>query len=180
MPGVHGEDLADAAGLDEFHARAVFLCRMNLVTHLGAHLRLRGLEAQLTRFPGGVGERLLAVDMLTHAHGDHGGQRVHVVRGRHGHGVKAVAEPSVHLSPIAVMRHAGMALVYLGEASGIDVAEAHEMGLGVRGTFGDIAVALAVDPDRGDLDLRVQIAGPDNRREGEGRQRSGTQKVSTG
>ncbi len=129
----------------------------------------------MTGFPGGVGERLLAVDMLTHTHGDHGGQRVHVVRGRDGHGIKTVAELAEHLAPVSVVGHARVALVDLGEASGIDVAEADEAGLGVRGTFGDIAVALAVDPDRGDLDLRVQIAGPDNRREGEGRQRGSTQ-----
>ena len=72
VPRVHGEDLADAPGLDELHASAILLRGMDLVAHLGADLRLRGLQAQLPRFPSGMGERLLAIHVLAHPHGDHG------------------------------------------------------------------------------------------------------------
>ena len=105
---------------------------------------------------------------------------MHVVGRRHGDGVEAIAELAEHLAPIREVRHAGMAFVDLGEAAGIDIAEAHETGLGVRGYFSDIAVAFAIDAHRGDLHLRVQIAGSNNRREGEGRERSGAQEISTG
>ena len=180
VPGVHGEDFADATGLDELHAGAVFFRGVNLVTHLGPHLGFRGLQAKLTRLPDGVRERLLAVDVLAHAHGDHGRQRMHVVGRRNGHGVEAVTEPGEHLAPVAVMRHAGVLLINLGEAASIDVAEADEMGLGVRGAFVDVGFAFAVDADRGDLDLRVQVTCSDDRGKGEGRERGGAQEVSTG
>ena len=87
MPGVHGEDLADAAGLDELHAGPVFLGGVDLVAHLGADLRPGGLQAQLAGFPDGVGEGLLAIDVLAETHGRHGRQGMHVVRGRDGDGV---------------------------------------------------------------------------------------------
>ena len=77
------------------------------------------------------------------------------------------------------MRDAGMPLVDLGEALGIDVAEADEAGLGVRGDFVDVPVPLAVHPDGGDLDLRVEITRADDGREGERGQRGGTQEIST-
>ena len=73
------------------------------------------------------------------------------------------------------MRHAGVLLVDLGEAASIDIAEADELGLGVRGAFVDVGFAFSVDADGDDLDLGVQVPGPDNRGEGEGRERRGTQ-----
>jgi hypothetical protein len=73
-----------------------------------------------------------------------------------------------------------MAFVDLGETSGIDIAEAHETRFGVRGTLVDVGFAFAIYADRGDLDLRVQVAGSDDRRKGEGCERSGAQEISTG
>ena len=78
------------------------------------------------------------------------------------------------------MRHARDFLVDVGETAGVDVAEADEVRLGVGGAFGDIGEALAIDADRDDLDLRVQVTCPDNRGKGEGRERRGAQEVSTG
>ena len=179
MPGVHGENLADPAGLDELHAGAVFFRGMDLVAHLGADLRLGGLQTELTGFPDGVREGLLAIDVFAETHGGHGGQGMHVVRRRDSDGIKAVAELGEHLPPVGVMRDPGMTLVDLGEPSGVDIAQADEAGLGVRGALIDVGVALAVHPDRGDLDLGVQIARPDDGREGERGQSSGTQEITT-
>ena len=179
MPGVHGEDLADAAGLDELHAGAVFLGGMDLVTHLGADLRLGGLQAELTGFPDGVREGLLAIDVLAEAHGGHGGQGMHVVRRRDSDGIKAVTELGEHLPPVGVVRDARVTFVDLGEPSGVDIAQADEAGLGVRGAFIDVRVSFAIHPDRDDLDLGVQIARTDDGREGERGQSSGTQEITT-
>jgi hypothetical protein len=87
---------------------------------------------------------------------------MHVVRGRDSHGVEAVAELGEHLAPIGEVGDAGVTGVDLRIASGVDVAEADELGLGVRTGLVDVAVAFAVDADGGDLDLRVQVAGADD------------------
>ena len=179
MPGMHGEDLADTAGLDELHAGAVFLGGVDLIAHLGADLRLGGLQAELPGFPDGMCERLLAIDVLAEAHGGHGGQGMHVVRRRDGDGIKAVAELGEHLPPVGEVRDPRVTFVDLGEASGVDIAQADEAGLGVRGALIDVGVAFAIHPDRGDLDLRVKVAGADDGREGERGQRSGAQEITT-
>ncbi len=122
VPAVHGEDLADAAGLDQLHGGPVFLGGVDLVAHLGADLRLGGLQAQLAGFPDGVREGLLAIDVFAETHGGHGGQGMHMVRRRDGDGVEAVTELGEHLPPVGVMRDPRVTFVDFGEASGVDIA----------------------------------------------------------
>ena len=104
---------------------------------------------------------------------------MHVVRRRDSDGIKAVAELGEHLPPVGVVRDARMTLVDFGEPSGVDIAQADEAGLGVRGAFIDVRVSFAIHPDRDDLDLGVQIARTDDGREGERGQSSGTQEITT-
>ena len=179
VPGVHGEDLADAAGLDELHAGTVLGRGMDLVPHLGADLRLRGLQAELAGFPDGMGEGLLAIDVLAEAHGHHGRQRMHVVRRRDADGVEGVAELGVHLAEIREAGDAGILGFRPGETRGVDIAEGDILGLRVRADLLDVVEALRIGAHGGNLQLGVQVAGADEGREGEGGQRGGAQEVST-
>src|SRR4029079_15467851 len=68
-PDVDFLDVSDDATLDPLHLGGAAFGGVTLVAHLGHDLGLAGLGDHLAGFADVVGKRLLAVDVLAHAHG---------------------------------------------------------------------------------------------------------------
>ena len=89
-----------------------------------------------------------------------------MIRGRDGDGVKVISQLGEHLAKIGVVRQSRILDVDAAEARAIDITQGDELGLGVRSDFQDIGMAFAAATHCGNLDLRVEVAGSDQRREG--------------
>ncbi len=165
-PGIDLFDFADGTFFDQAGAEAVFEVGMDLVAHLGDHLGLRRFHAHLAGFPHGVGQRLLAIDVLAKAHGVDGSLGVHVVRRADVHRVELVAELGKHFAEVGKVRHAGMVGVHLVKAGAVDVAEADVLHLRMAGDVFDVAEGHAVCADGNDLEFRIRAGGFDHGRKG--------------
>jgi hypothetical protein len=77
---MHLAHRANHARPQHFNGDAQRLAGMRLVAHLRGDLRFTRCLAHLPRFPRGMHQRLLAVDMLARLQREHHRQRVRVVR----------------------------------------------------------------------------------------------------
>ena len=152
-PGIHFFDFANRAFFDQAGAEAVFEVRVDLISHLGHDLGLRSFQTHLPRFPDGVGERLLAIDVLAQAHGINGHLCVHVVGNADVHGIKLVAQLGEHLAEVSEVRYAGMLGIDLVEAGAVDVAEADVLHVRMTTNVLDVAESHAVRAHGHDLEL---------------------------
>ena len=117
-----------------------------------------------------MGQWLLGVDVLTHAHGHHRRMAVRVVGSRDGHRVDPLAFLLEHHAKVAVELRRGKKLggvVALSRASlVVHVAQRHDLAPGAR-RAGHLGEALSADADAGDVDPVVGAPGRvGNKREG--------------
>src|SRR5262249_49909519 len=123
-------------------------------------------QAHLPGFVDGVGQRLLAVDVLAEAHRHDAGRGVRMVRRADGDGVELLGHLVEHLAvvevPFRVFEPRGLFV----EGVLVDVADGDD--LAQTAGVVDVAVALATDADPGEAEfLARRVAGA--RRGGGGR-----------
>jgi hypothetical protein len=154
-PDVNLLHLADDTGLDQLDDAAVVLGGVDLDAHLGRHLRLRRLLADLARLEDVVGERLLAVDVLAVLQGQHGRRRVRVLAGADDHGVEGGGMVK-ELAEVGELF--GVAVFGPGRLQGgaAHVAQRDDV---LGGDGGEVGGAPAAHTDQGDVELVGRLAG---------------------
>ena len=121
-------DVLDHAGIDPLLELEVVGFGVPLVAHLrGDLVLLRGGHHQLD-LTEAVGHRLLAVDVLSLRHRQHGDGEVREIRDSHAHGVDVVAHGVEHGAEVAESRDVRKELEHLLRVRGfhVGVAERHD------------------------------------------------------
>ncbi len=124
-----------------------------LVAHLRNDLVFAGDLGHFAALVDGVGQRLLAVDVLAAFHsGDRGHRVVMVGRGHHD-GVDLLVQLVEHLAEVAELRGLGMVVEGADDAvvAPVDVAEGHD--IVAAGHRAHVAPAHRADADAGDVQL---------------------------
>ena len=155
-PDVDLADLADRARADDLRTATEPGVGRPLVAHLRADALLPGRLAHQPCFPDRVRQRLLAIDVLAHPHGGHGGRRMVMVGRGDDHGVDLRA---LLLEQPAIVGVALGVLELLEVLSGpllIDVADRDDLAE-VRHVLG-VALPLASHADAGEVQ---HLVGPD-------------------
>ena len=175
-------DFADEAFADEACAEAVLEVGVDLVSHLRDDTGFGRVVAHLTGFPDGVREGFLAVDVFAAFHGFDGSMRVHVVGNGDGDGVDFVTEGGEHFAVVAEVAHAGECGIGLGEAIGVDVAEADELHFWMGADLFEVGEGHAIGADGGDVELAVGgcASGDGGEGCGEGGEAGGFEEGSSG
>ena len=108
-PTVGLRDVADRPGPDVFAEPADVLAAVSLIAQLRDDLVLLRRRRQPPHLVDAVGHRLLQIDPLPQAHGDHRGHGVMVVRHGDEHRVHLLVKLVEHLPVVIEGLHAGKA-----------------------------------------------------------------------
>ncbi len=153
-PAVDLADLADRAVADQLDDPPRAVKGVPLIAHLRDDIHLAGDFAHPPRLVNRMRERLLAIDVLAHPHGQHAGRGVVMVGSRDDDRVDVLALFE-HLAVIFVLGNVRIFLVRFGRALVVGVAQCDDVL--VRAT-GDINAAFSAGADRGDVELLVRRA----------------------
>ena len=130
---------------------------MDLRAHLRHAVVLLGQLRHHARLADGVGERLLAVDVLAQAQGRRRGGRVDVVGRGHHHGVDVLLLQQ--FSQVVVLPRLGEPVGRLGQVRVVHVAEGgdvHQLGVD---RLVEVVLGLVGDADEADVELFVGGSG---------------------
>ena len=148
LPGVNFLHLPDRAVMDELDGRPVGGMRLDLIPHLRHDLEALGRLAHLPGLEDGVGEWLLALDVLAEMHRRQARARVHVIGGGDDDGIeklRLVEKPAPIGKPLR-LRKLFSGLPQVGHRV-VDVAQRRHLGPFRRGGIEQIAPALAAAAD---------------------------------
>ena len=143
-------------GLDDFHRAAQAGLCAALVAHLGGEFVFAGEIAHDAGFPDGLGERLLAVDVLAHAHCHDARHAMDVVRSRDRHRVDLLVHFLEHDAEILEFRRGGKVRGHLVERAVIHIAQGNDIQPAGR-VFLPVTAALAAHADAAEADPAVEV-----------------------
>jgi hypothetical protein len=150
-PAVDLADLADRAIANQFDDPPRAIEGVPLIAHLRDDVHLAGDFAHPSRLIDRVRERLLAIHVLAHPHGQHTGRRVVVVGSRDDDRVDIFALLE-HFAVVFVLGNVRIFLVCFGGPSVVRVAQRNDVFVRAPG---DIDPAFSAGTDRGDVELFV-------------------------
>ena len=155
------ERFSDHAGLDELHRAPEAALRTALVAHLGSEFLVAGEISHHAGFPHGLGEGLLAIDVLAHLHRHDAGDSVDVIRCGNSDAVDLIAHFGEHFAEVRVFLGIGEPLGHGIEPLLVNIAETDDLSAAFRGVE-SITLSFACDTDTADLETGVEILTPND------------------
>lgn len=148
-----GNDITDAAFLEESDGGAIGAVRGELVAHLADELIFGGGVAKRAGFMDGAGEGFFAIDVKPKLHGRHGNGGVHVVGGSDEDGVEILCFFVEELAPIRVDGGLWEGLRDFIEAFGVDFGDGVEGDVLDIGHAGDVSPSASSRTEGGDAEV---------------------------